>query len=139
MRSLSLVLLAVAALIAAGCGEDDASKAQSTVSAAVSGLAKGDEKKVCDQLTPAAQRKVIAVLRTGPLGLPSIRASGCRDAIVKLHAALPQVIRDVLVDGEVGSAKVTGDKAKVHVVGAGMTADLQKIDGTWKITGGLFQ
>lgn len=139
MRSISLVLLAVAALAAAGCGEDDASKAESTVSSAVSGLAKGDEQKVCEQLTPSAQRKVITILRTGPLGLPSIRASNCRDAIVKLHAALPQVYRDVLVDGEVGDAKVSGDKAKVKVIGAGMTADLQKIDGTWKITGGLFR
>lgn len=141
MRSVSLALLAVAALTlaVAGCGEDDASKAESTVSTAVSGLAKGDEQKVCAQLTPAAQRKVITILRTGPLGLPSIRASDCRDAIVKLHAALPQVIRDVLVDGEVGDAKVSGDKAKVRVIGAGMTADLQKIDGRWKISGGLFQ
>jgi hypothetical protein len=139
MRSVLIALLAAAALVAAGCGEDDAGKAESTVSSAVSGLAKGDEKKVCAQLTPAAQRKVIKILRTGPLGLPSITASNCRDAIVKLHAALPQVIRNVLVDGEVGDAKVSGDKAKVRVIGAGMTADLQKIDGTWKITGGLFQ
>jgi len=139
MRSDSLALLAVAALAVAGCGEDDASRAEGTVSTAVSGLANGDEQKVCAQLTPAAQRKVITILRTGPLGLPSIRASDCRDAIVKLHAALPQVIRNVLVDGEVGDAKVSGDKATVRVIGAGMTADLQKIDGRWKITGGLFR
>jgi hypothetical protein len=139
MRSVSLALLAVAALLAGGCGADDASKAKSTVSTLVSGVAKGDDAKACAQLTPAAQRKLLRVLRTGPLGLSSIRASDCRDAIVKLHAALPKVFRDVLVDGEVDKAKVTGDKATVHVVGAGMTAELQKIDGKWLVTGGLFQ
>ncbi|MEA2129088.1 MAG: hypothetical protein QOJ85_1979 [Solirubrobacteraceae bacterium] len=140
MRTVSLaLLLAVAALIAGGCGADDASKAKSTVSTLVSGVAKGDDAKACAQLTPAAQRKLLRVLRTGPLGLASIRASDCRDAIVKLHAALPKVFRNVLVDGEVDNAKVTGDKATVHVVGAGMTAELQKIDGKWLVTGGLFQ
>jgi hypothetical protein len=139
MRSASLALLAVAALLAAGCGGDDAGAAQRTVSTAVSGLAKGDAKKVCGQLTPAAQRKVLSVLATGPLGLAPIRATTCLRAIGRLHAALPQVIRNVLVDGEVGDAQINGDTAKVRVIGAGMTADLQKIDGSWKITGGLFE
>jgi hypothetical protein len=139
MRSASLALLAVAALLAAGCGGNDAGDAESTVSTAVSGLAKGDARTVCEQLTPAAQRRVLAVLATGPLGLTPIKATSCVRAIGKLHAALPQVIRNILVDGEVGSAQVNGDKAKVRVIGAGMTADLQKIDGTWKITGGLFE
>jgi hypothetical protein len=137
MRSVSLALLAVAALMAAGCGADDASKAESTVSTLVSGVAKGDDAKACAQLTPGAQRKLLRVLRTGPLGLSSIRASDCRDAIVKLHAALPKVFRDVLVDGEVDKAKVTGDKAVVHVPGFGMDVELQKIADKWKITGGL--
>jgi hypothetical protein len=139
MRSVSLALLAVTALLAAGCGASDADDAKSTVSTAVSGLAKGDKDQVCEQLTPGAQRQVLKVLRTGPLGLPSIRAATCGEAVDQLHAAMPKVIRNVLVDGEVDDAKVSGDKATVHVVGAGMTAELQKIDGTWKITGGLFQ
>jgi hypothetical protein len=139
MRPEPIALLAAAALLGAGCGAGDADKAQHTVSAAVSGLAKGDDKKVCDQLTPGAQRKVLEVLATGPLGLTPIRASSCREAVVRLHAELPKVVRDVLVDGEVGDAKISGDTAKVHVVGAGMTAELRKIDGRWLITGGLFQ
>ncbi len=139
MRSVTLALLAVAALLAASCGESDADKAESTVSTAVSGLAKGDAEKVCDQLTPGAQRKVLAVLATGPLGLSPIRAVTCRQAVGELHDALPKVIRNVLVDGEVDDARVHGDTAEVHVVGAGMTADLQRFGDTWKITGGLFE
>jgi hypothetical protein len=139
MRSLTLALLAVAALVAAGCGQSDKKDAEHTVSTAVSGLAKGDAKTVCEQLTAGGARKVMAVLATGPLGLDPIRADTCREAIAALHDALPQVIRNVLVDGEVDDTKVTGDRASVHVVGAGMTAQLQKVDGDWKITGGLFQ
>jgi len=139
MLRCSLTLLVLAALLSGGCGASDADRAQSTVSAAVSGLAKGDAKKVCDQLTAGAQRKVLKVLATGPLGLDPIHAPTCRTAVTELHDALPKVIRDVLVDGEVGDAKVTADKATVKVIGAGMTADVQKIDGDWKITGGLFE
>jgi hypothetical protein len=140
MRSLSLALVAVAAMIAAGCGGgDDAGKAQETVSAAVSGLGKGDGKQVCDQLTVAAQKQILALLANNPLGFPDIKATSCVEGITKLHAALTKVQRDVLVDGEVGDAKVTGDRAKVRVVGFGMQADLQKINGRWMITGGLFR
>jgi hypothetical protein len=139
MRSGSLALLAAAALLAAGCGDDDASKAEETVSTAVSGLAKGDGKKVCDQLTVAAQKQILVLLADNPIGLPNIKARSCVEGINKLHAVLTQVQRNVLVDGEVGKAKITGDKAKVRVIGLGMQADLQKIDGKWMITGGLFK
>ena len=138
MRTATLALLA-AALLAGGCGGSDADDAEHTVSTAVSGLATGDSKTVCDQLSPGGARQVMRVLATGPLGLDPIRASTCREAIGALHDALPKVIRNVLVDGEVGDAKVDGDKASVRVVGAGMTAQLRKLDGSWKITGGLFQ
>jgi hypothetical protein len=140
MRSPSLALLAAAAIIAAGCGGgDDASKAQDTVSTAVSGLAKGDAKTVCNQLTVPAQRRLLVLLAHNPLGFPDIQATNCLDAVTKLHGKLTQPQRNVLVDGEVEKAKVTGDKATVHVTGAGMTASLQKINGRWMITGGLFQ
>jgi hypothetical protein len=139
MRPCALALLAAAMLVAGCGGQSDADKAESTVSTAVSSLAKGNAQKVCDQLTPGAQRKVLAVLATGPLGLAPIRADTCVQAVGELHDALPKVIRNVLVDGEVGDAQIKGDKAKVHVVGAGMTADVQRFGDSWKITGGLFQ
>jgi hypothetical protein len=139
MRSALLALLAVAVLLAAGCGNSDASKAQETVTAAVSGLGKGNAKQVCDQLTAGAQKQILALLADNPLGFPNIKATSCTEGITKLHAAMSQAQRNVLVDGEVGDAKITGDKAKVRVIGVGMTADLQKINGTWMITGGLFK
>lgn len=138
MRSASLALLAVAALLAAGCG-GDGSKAEDTVSSAVSGLAEGDGKQVCDKMTVAAQKQILTLLADNPLGFPDIKAATCVEGIEKLHAALSQAQRNVLVDGEVGDAKIKGDKATVRVIGVGMTADLQKIDGTWMITGGLFR
>jgi hypothetical protein len=139
MRSVTLALLAVAVLMAAGCGGSDASKAQDTVSAAVSGLGTGNGTKVCDQLTAAAQKQILALLADNPLGFPNIKATSCVEGITKLHAALSQAQRNILVDGEVGDAKVNGNKATVRVIGLGMQADLQKIGDRWMITGGLFK
>ncbi len=138
MRSVALALLAVVAFLASGCG-GDASKAEDTVSTAISGLSKGDGKQVCDRLTARAQKQILTLLADNPLGFPDIKATTCTEGIKKLHAALTQVQRNILVDGEVGEAKITGDKAKVRVIGLGMQANLQKIDGTWMITGGLFE
>jgi hypothetical protein len=136
MRAAVLTTLLVAALVA-GCGGDSA-KAEDTVSAAISGLSKGDAKKVCSQLTAPAQKRLLVVLADNPLGFPDIKAATCQEAITKLHAALDKPTRAVLEDGEVDKAKVSGDKATVHVTGAGMTLDLQKISDKWMITGGLF-
>jgi len=136
MRAAVLASLLVAAFVA-GCGGDSA-KAQDTVSAAISGLSKGDAKKVCAQLTSSAQKRLLVVLADNPLGYPDIKAATCQEAITKLHAALDKPTRAVLEDGEVDEAKVNGDKATVHVTGAGMTLDLQKISDKWMITGGLF-
>ncbi len=135
---LAAVLLA---LLVAGCGDDQPS-AEETVSAAVSGLASGDAGKVCDQLTAAAKKELLATLADNPLGFADIRAATCEEGVTKLHDALPQPIRAVLADGEVADAKVDGDTATVHVVGAGTDAKLRRIDGVWKITGlsgGLFR
>jgi len=137
MRKLCLTALLLAAL-AGGCGGDSAD-AEETVSSAISGLADGDGQQVCENITPAAQRRILALLADGPLGLPSIRAKTCAEGIVKLYAKLTEPQRAVLRDGEVGEAKVEGDKAEVRVIGLAMRAELQKIDDRWMITGGLFQ
>ncbi len=103
---------------------------------------RGDAGKVCDQLTAAAKKELLATLADNPLGFDDIHAKTCEEGIAKLHDALPQPIRAVLADGEVEDAKVDGDTATVHVVGAGTDAELRKIDGVWKITGlsgGLFR
>lgn len=140
MRAALLATL-LAALLVAGCGGDEGA-VQDAVTAAVSGLAKGDAGQVCDRLTAGAKRKLLATLADNPLGFPDIHATTCEVAIVRLHDELPKPIRDVLTDGEVDDAKVDGDTATVHVVGAGTDAELRKVDGTWKITGlsgGLFR
>ena len=106
------------------------------MSAAISGLSKGDEKKVCAQVSPEGERKLLVVLRDNPLDL-IVNASSCEEAITKLHAKLSKAIRAAMADGEVDDAKVTGDKAVVHVPGFGMDVELEKVDDRWQITGGL--
>lgn len=134
MRAALLPLLLAAALVA-GCG-GDSSTPEKTVSAAVSGLSKGDEKKVCAQVSPEGERKLLVVLRDNPLNL-IVEAETCEEAIVKLHAKLSKAIRAAMEDGEVDKAKVTGDKAVVHVPGFGMDVELEKVADKWQITGGL--
>jgi hypothetical protein len=137
MRVALLATLLLAAL-AAGCGDSSPSP-EDVTSAAVSGLSKGDEKKVCAQLTAPAKRLLLEVLADNPPIVEPIKAATCEEAITKVHAQLSQPIRAVLEDGEVDKAKITGDKAVVHVTGAGTDVELRKIDGEWKITGGLFK
>lgn len=134
MRAIVVALLLVTAL-AAGCGGDSASP-EDTVSAAITGLSKGDEKKVCAQLSPAGERRLLVVLKDNPLGLV-VDASSCEEAITKVYAKLSKAIRASLGEGEVDDAEVTGDTAVVHVPGFGMDVDLARIAEKWKITGGL--
>jgi hypothetical protein len=137
MRFASLSVLLFVAFAVAACGQDDAADAEATVSSAISGVAAGDAANVCSKLTPAAEKRVLAELRHNPVG-PDINAKTCREALTKLHASLTKAQRAILVDGEVGDAKVNGDKATVHVVGAGMDVELQKSNSKWVITGGFF-
>lgn len=132
---LAAVLLAVAAL---GCGNSTPTP-EDVTSAAVSGLAEGDEEKVCAQLTEPAKRTLLEVIADDPPIIEPVRADSCEEAITKIHAQLTEPIRAVLRDGEVEEARVTGDKAVVPVTGAGTDVELQKVDDEWKITGGLFR
>ena len=135
MRAAAVATVIAAALLAA-CGSTPSPSPENVVSSAISGLSKGDEKKVCAQLSPEGERKLLVVLRDNPLNLEVV-ASNCEEAITKLHAMLSKAIRAALEDGEVGDAKVTGDQAVVHVPGFGMDVELQKVAKKWKITGGL--
>ena len=134
MRAAVVASLLIVALLA-GCGDSSPSP-EETVSSAISGLAKGDEKKVCAQVSPEGEEKLLVVLRDNPLNL-IVNASSCEEAIVKLHAKLSKAIRAAMEDGEVDDAKVTGDKAVVHVPGFGMDVELEKVAEKWQITGGL--
>jgi hypothetical protein len=140
LATMRTAVVAVAALLSAvvlaGCGGDVNPSPEDTVSAAISGLSKGDEKKVCAQLAPEGERRLLVVLRDNPLGLV-VHASTCEEAITKVYAKLSKPIRAALEDGEVDDAKVTGDNAVVHVPGFGMDVELKKLAEKWKITGGL--
>ncbi|MEA2151565.1 MAG: hypothetical protein QOD69_3395 [Solirubrobacteraceae bacterium] len=140
MRSLSLGLLAAAALVAAGCGGgSDPATPEDVVSTAVKALGKGDAQKVCDQLDGDAKRKLVAGLRKGPQGLPHIVSTNCVDGIGKVYAKLPAPIRAVLVKGKVDKATITGDTATVRVSLTTLRTELQKTGDTWLISGGFFE
>lgn len=134
----TLLVAVLTALLVAGCGGDEGA-AEDTVSTAISGLAEGDEQRVCDQLTSGAKKKLLGTLANNPLGFKDIRAKTCEEGITKLYDSLGEPIRAVLRDGEVDEAKVDGDRAVVHVTGAGVDLQLRRIADEWKITDGLFK
>lgn len=141
MRPLSVALLAVAALVAAGCG-GAAKKEQApedVVKTAVIALGKGDAQAVCDQLDGDAKRKLVAGLRTGPQGLPKIVSTNCVDGVTKVFAKLPAPIRAQLVKGKVDKATITGDTAKVRVSLTTLRTELTRTGGKWLISGGFFE
>lgn len=139
---LAAALLALLAAAAVGCGGDFGTPTpEDVVSTAVIGLSKGDEKKVCAQLTEPAKRRLLRELADDPPIIKPVKAETCEEAIVKVYAQLSEPIRDALAGGEVDEAKITGDRAVVHVTGFGTDVELQKISDEWKIsdiTGGLF-
>lgn len=137
MRAAGLATLLAALLAVAGCG--GSASPEDTASAAVSGLADGDGEKVCTRFTAAARAKLLAVLADDPPLVRPVRAATCEEAITKVHAQLTEPIRAVLRDGEVDEAKVDGDRAVVHVTGAGVDLQLRRIADEWKITDGLFK
>ena len=131
-----VVACLLVAVLLAGCGGETSPSPEDTVSAAISGLAEGDEKKVCAQVSPAGERRLLVVLRDNPLNI-IVNAKSCEEAITKLHAKLSEAVRAAMRDGEVDDAKVTGDTAVVHVPGFGMDVELAKVADRWQITGGL--
>lgn len=137
MRAAPPATLLAALLAASGCG--GSASPEDTASAAVSGLSEGNGKKVCAQLTAAAQKTLLAVLADDPPLVEPVKAASCEEAIAKVHAQLTEPIRAVLADGEVDDARIDGDTAVVHVTGAGVDLKLRRIDGEWKISDGLFE
>jgi hypothetical protein len=141
MRLISLALLTVLAVLAAGCGgsKDSAPTPEKVVSTAVVALGKGDVATVCAQLNGDGKRKLVAGLRRGPQGLPHIISTNCVDAITKVNAKIPKAIRAVLLKGKVDKAVVTGDTATVRVTLTTLKTELQRTGGTWLISGGFFE
>lgn len=140
MRPLSLTLIAVLALVAAGCGgAKKEATPEDVVKTAVIALGKGDAEAVCGQLNGDAKRKLVAGLRTGPQGLPKIVSTNCVDGITKVFAKLPAPIRAQLVKGQVDKATITGDTAKVRVSLTTLRTELARTDGKWLISGGFFE
>jgi hypothetical protein len=142
MRPVALALLAVAALVAAGCGGGGGPKEptpEEVVKTAVVALGKGDAQAVCDELNGDAKRKLVAGLRTGPQGLPKIVSTNCVDGITKVFAKLPAPIRAQLVKGKVDKATITGDTASVRVSLTTLRTELTRTGGKWLISGGFFE
>lgn len=135
-RTLSLALLAAAAMGVAGCGGDDSgsggddeAQVKEVVTSYAAAVADRDGDKACDSMTDAARKQVE---QAGQV----IGAEGCGAIIEKATEDATDKERDQLKDLVVTSVKIDGDHAVVQVKAAGETGDpsnLVKQDGEWKI------
>jgi hypothetical protein len=135
-RTLSIALLAIAAMGVAGCGGDDSggggddeSQIRDVVSNYAVAIADKDGDTACGFLTESARK---AVESAGE----ALDANGCAEVMEKATAEASDDERDQLKDIEVTSVKIDGDRATVQVKAAGETGDpstLVKEDGEWRI------
>ena len=125
-----LIVVAVIAL-AAGCGgaSADTSQISSTLTTYLSGLADGNGRKACDQLTDEA--RTVLDISAG------VGATSCVDAIHKLSQNLRGDEKQTLRRAEVVNIHVSGDRATADALGANQIAQLVKSGGHWSISGGI--
>ncbi len=119
-----------------GCGGNDESAAEMTVKDYLGSLADGNGKAACDKLTGDAKRQAVDYVASN---VPELAATSCTEALGGLSDQLGGDELGTLRDADVESSTVTGDTATVRMKGASSTADLRKVDGTWYISGGLFE
>jgi len=136
VRTLSLALLATAAMGVSACGGDDSggggddeSQIRAVVSDYAAAIADQDGDKACGYLTDSARKSVEAAGS-------SLEADGCGDIMEKVLEQTSEADRDDLKDVEVVSVEIDGDHATVQVKAGDDTGDpstLVKEDGDWKI------
>jgi len=121
MKKTLVLLVAVVALVAAGCGGSDGGSPEDVVSTVYEGAADGDAAKVCDNLSESA--------------LEAAGGDSCED---ELEPALEMA--GALLEGvEVGEASVEGEEGTVEISFAGDTQDVPVVqeDGEWKVDEGF--
>lgn len=136
-RTLSLALLATAALGVAGCGGDDSggggddeAQVRDLVTNYAAAIADSDGDKACGYLTNDARAQVEAAGK-------ALDVDGdCGAVMDKATEEASDEDRKELEDIEVTSVEVNGDRAVVQVTSGGETGDpstVVKEDGEWRI------
>ena len=107
---------------------DDKREIKVAVKAYVDAFAAGDGEKACEHLTEAAQQAVVAA--AGKVG-----ASSCPAVFEQTLNLGGRKVKSVAGKIRVRKIDLNGDGARVTLRAAGQdsVADLQKVDGKWKI------
>jgi hypothetical protein len=137
MQNRSAVLGCFAA-VAVGCGfmvagpggggTDERAAVKKTVDTYVAAFVKGDGKAVCDQLTETARDAVIVA--AGRVG-----GSDCITAVERSHSLAGRKVIQLVRKIRVGKVDVKGSTARVTLRAGDQdsVAELEKVDGSWKI------
>lgn len=120
MRLRTLVVLAVLAALAAGCGASAEEQVTETAKTFVTAIGDGESEKACDQLTDEVKKQFE-------------QAGSCEmlfDGVAK--AGNQEAFKKAAAEAKVEKIKVDGDNATAEVGGG--TYNFKKVDGDWKIS-----
>ena len=133
-RRLRLATSLTAAVLVAGCGDEDKRPEPEQVTAAVTDYARafgdGDGDKACSLLTPAAKEAFTKRVST------LVGTRDCPEAVEKLQAVAGPNVTGPFQEAKASDPKVSGETATVKLMaGAGVEeVKLEKVDGEWLLT-----
>jgi hypothetical protein len=125
-------VLAAAALLAAGCGGDDASaerQVRDTVSGYFTSLSSRDFPAACSALSPSFRRELAAY---AVRAFPDLGSTECEPIASRIAAANGERAVELQRRVRVGEVSLDGDRATARL-GPGQSAELRRVDGAWLI------
>lgn len=125
-----ILALLVAASLAPGCGTSDEDAVKTAVRDYFAAFAEADGQRACDFLSAAAKRDLANYAAEQ---LPEVGSVQCAEVTEQVVELTDEDALKRLEDVEVTSVEIDGDTATAEIVGATQTANLEKIDGDWKI------
>lgn len=129
-------LLALACLLAAGCGGGGGNEEEAVRKVLrdyLTGIAAANGERACAQLTETAREEVV---ETVTAAFPGDGGLSCEEAVAELSADLAPGRKSALLNPVFREVSITGDKAEVAVKGLDGAAELTRVDGEWRVVRG---
>ncbi len=135
-RALTLLAIATTGLAASACGGDDKGGDEDQVRSAtkefVTGLAAGNGRRTCAQMTTAARKEVVDTVTAA---YPDPELADCEPAIEALSEDIESERKQAMLNPRFAKVEIVGDSAEVTVKGVTGKTKLSRVDGDWQVAG----